>query len=345
VVVLGLVVAVFLATFLLKWAPELLAKKGLSARDEAEDLGRIRTALLAMVAGLIAVVGAVFTGLSYRLNRAGQITERFTRAIDQLGSRELDVRLGGIYALERIARDSADDHPQVVEVLTAYVRGHAAWQPAADGDERQRIPRLPTDVQAAMSVLGRRDPTRDRPEIALDLTNTDLRRLRLLGEQVHLEGVQLFGAHLEGAVLVEAHLDGAYLSHAHLEGASLADVSLDSAELQEAHLDGVLLNVANLAHADFTGASLQGADLTAADLTGSTLSRVNFDGAVLDGTQLAGAWLIGAQLKGAAVSDVGMRGAIYDDATTWPDGFDFKAAGARRAEADMEEFGAVLRPS
>jgi hypothetical protein len=30
----------------------------------------------------------------------GQVTERFTRAIDQLGHENLDVRLGGIYTLD-----------------------------------------------------------------------------------------------------------------------------------------------------------------------------------------------------------------------------------------------------
>ena len=130
-VVLGVVVVGAIALFLFKWAPELLATHGLKGKDRAEDIGRNRTAVLASLAFLIAGVGAIYTGLSYRLNRAGQITERFTRAIDQLGHPELDVRLGGIYALERIARDSQDDHPQVVEVLTAYVREHARWPPDA----------------------------------------------------------------------------------------------------------------------------------------------------------------------------------------------------------------------
>ena len=379
-VLVGIVLAVALVAFFLKWAPDLLAKKGLRARDEAEELGRVRTALLASVAGLIAIVGAVFTGLSYRLNRAGQITERFTRAIDQLGSRELDVRLGDIYALERIARDSADDHPQVVEVLTAYVREHSAWRPtrpqsrepaartkeieairaieriargahthAAETDmppaseEQSGVPDLPTDVQAVMSVLGRRDPSRDRSGAALNLANTDLRRVRLLGEQAHFDGAQLVNSHLERAVLVEAHLENADLSRAHLEGASLADAYLDSAELSGAHLEGVLLNVAHLNGAYLIGAHLEGADLSAADLTGTDLSGAHLEGAVLNGTLLNGAWLIGTRLKGAEMGEVGLRGALYDDATTWPDGFDFKAAGAQRAGAEEQEFGAVLR--
>ena len=70
-----------------------------------------------------------------RLAREGQITERFTRAIDQLGAtdeannKKLEIRLGGIYALERIAGDSlamedspGRDYSTVMEVLTAYVR-------------------------------------------------------------------------------------------------------------------------------------------------------------------------------------------------------------------------------
>ncbi|MGH3218423.1 MAG: hypothetical protein ACRDPY_06785 [Streptosporangiaceae bacterium] len=39
------------------------------------------------------------------------MTDRYTKAIEQLGHDKLDVRIGGIYALERIARDSAKGHP------------------------------------------------------------------------------------------------------------------------------------------------------------------------------------------------------------------------------------------
>jgi hypothetical protein len=127
-VVLGVLFVALVGVFALRWAPQWLATEGLTGTDRAAEIGRARTGVLAALAGLFAVVGAAFTALSYRLNRAGQITERFTRAIDQLGNAALDVRLGGIYALERIARDSSDDHPQIVDVLTAYVRGHARWQ-------------------------------------------------------------------------------------------------------------------------------------------------------------------------------------------------------------------------
>jgi hypothetical protein len=48
------------------------------------------------------------------ITRRGQITERFTQAIDQLGSESLEIRLGGIYSLERTAReDRAPRHAPV----------------------------------------------------------------------------------------------------------------------------------------------------------------------------------------------------------------------------------------
>ena len=66
---------------------------------------------------------------THELTEQGQVTDRYTKAIEQLGSDKLDVRIGGIYALERIARDSAKDHPTVMEVLTAFIREHSRDTP------------------------------------------------------------------------------------------------------------------------------------------------------------------------------------------------------------------------
>jgi hypothetical protein len=70
---------------------------------------------------------------SSRSRAKGRVTERLTRAIDQLGHQNLDVRLGCIYALERIAVDSERDRSTIAEVLTAFVRGHAPWPPSQPG--------------------------------------------------------------------------------------------------------------------------------------------------------------------------------------------------------------------
>ena len=97
--------------------------------DTAQDAARGR--LLTLGAGLLAAGALVFTARNFTLSREGQVTDRYTKAVEQLGSDKLDVRIGGIYALERIARDSAKDHPTVMEVLTAFIRDHSRepWPP------------------------------------------------------------------------------------------------------------------------------------------------------------------------------------------------------------------------
>jgi hypothetical protein len=74
--------------------------------------------LLFLGVGLFTAGTLIYTGRSFRLSQRtfelteqGQVTDRFTKAVEQLGSDKLDVRIGGVYALERVARDSAIDHP------------------------------------------------------------------------------------------------------------------------------------------------------------------------------------------------------------------------------------------
>jgi uncharacterized protein YjbI with pentapeptide repeats len=147
-----------------------------------------------MLTALAAVGALVFTGLSLQATREGQITDRFSKAAELLSTQNRpEVRLGGIYALERIARDSARDHPTVMEVLSAYVRVHVRSTscPPASPDSGLASGRA-SDVQAILTVIGRRDTSRDRDRLALNdtcligrnlvganLTNTDLTNANL----------------------------------------------------------------------------------------------------------------------------------------------------------------------
>ena len=131
------------------------------------------------------------------------MTDRYTKAIEQLGSDKLDVRIGGIYALERVARDFAKDHPTVMEVLTAFIREHSRepWPPPdSEGQLGARSTR--PDVQAAITVIGRR------------------------GSEHDIQPMDLAGADLAGAVLTRAYLTGAVLDRANLSGADLDDAIL-----------------------------------------------------------------------------------------------------------------------
>src|SRR5215813_6013516 len=106
---------------------------------------------------------AALTLRAVELTEQGQVTDRYSKAIEQLGSDKLDVRIGGIYALERVARDSPRDHPTVMDVLAAFVREHSReqWPRAEPGAEPPRRATRP-DVQAAVTVIGRRNRQHDQ---------------------------------------------------------------------------------------------------------------------------------------------------------------------------------------
>ena len=210
------------------------------------------------------------------LNERGQLTDRYTNAVDRLGSKELDVRLGGIFALGRIARDSRDDRAMIYAVLSAFVLGRSPWPPRLPGQYVERAPlrslpellRRAADVQAALTVLAHhranpapgQQPGHDASD-PLDLSHADLRRANLTGAQ--LQGALLYHSRLQRATLLDADLQGAQLILADLEDAALAGAQLQGADLTRA----------NLRDADLRDANLRGADLSEVELGGARANR------------------------------------------------------------------------
>jgi hypothetical protein len=143
----------------------------------------VRTELLTLGAGLGALGALIFTGQNYLLARQGQVTDRYSKAIEQLGSDKLDIRIGGIYALQRVTRDSPKrEHPTLMEVLAAFIREHSreplSGAPVAKrrhyppSTQTQSVARLRPDGHAAISVIGRRNVKADVRR--LDLASTGI---------------------------------------------------------------------------------------------------------------------------------------------------------------------------
>lgn len=262
--------------------------------------------VVAIGAGVVAGIGLYYTDRNFRqtrilfehtratdrrqaeLTREGQVTERYAKAIEMLSSENLTMQLGGIYSLERIMRDSAKDHSTIVEVLAAFVRQHAAVKPE-DEESSSALARheLPSHVQSALTVIGRR-PGRDETT-RIDLTGTDLR------------GARLRGARLDRAVLVDARLDGADLVQARLDNTILIGANLERASLRGARLDCAEMYRANLRGADLTDARADDAQITDADLEGARMVAARLDGVVFTGSQLNRANLSDANLRGATL--------------------------------------------
>jgi Pentapeptide repeats (8 copies) len=267
----------------------------LKPEDRAKAESDLRGHLIQAIGGIVLIVGAYFTGRTFALNREGQHTERFTRAVEQLGSEKLDIRLGGIYALERIAHDSKSHYEPVMQVLTAFLREHARWRPESgaveaagdwprlpaqdtshEPDQPREPSRIDADFQAAATVIGRRDRRHEQPNqpLILDLRNVDLRGASL--EWADLERALLIDAHLEGANLYGARMAYANLQHAYLDRANLNVVDLENANLVEAHLK----------EANLWGANLKFSSLNGARFDRAILRTANLDSALLFGTHL-----------------------------------------------------------
>jgi uncharacterized protein YjbI with pentapeptide repeats len=261
--------------------------------------------------------------LSVRTTQEGQITDRFTKAIDQLGKDNLAVRLGGIYALERIARDSEYDHWAVMEVLTAFVREQAPAKTlppdkTSGEKETKESPherKLPSDIQAILTVIGRRTRTFENGESqSLDLHNTNL------------QGADLRGARLQGAFLKDTQLQNANLRGARLQRTDLRDAQLQNADLWGTQLQGAHLWQAQLQGARLWGAQLQGADLRQAQLQDAFLRQARLQGANLWSAQLQGvilrdAWLQGANLTAVeTLTQDQINTACLDEHTQLPQG-------------------------
>ncbi|WP_328413545.1 pentapeptide repeat-containing protein [Streptomyces violaceus] len=303
------------------------------------DSGISRLTWLALAAsmlpGLAALVALLFTWMSVgqtnkdlRIAEQGQITTRFNAAITNLGSESLDVRLGGIYALQRIMQDSSRDQPTVVSVLSAFVRQHAPVP--VSGFKPAEEYRPPTDVAAVVSVLGNRSADREvtedgKPLYRADLSSVDLRGLeREVGlteggmpRRSNFRFADLTGADLRDAGLENFDLSGASLDNANMSGVRLPNADLRHAFLGGANLTNARLGAADMAGADLGGANLHNAHLNRAEEIGDTreadssanLTRVSLIGANLSNADLRGVILIDADLTDADLAGADLRGA------------------------------------
>jgi hypothetical protein len=278
-----------------------------------------RKTLSQIIGGFVVIIGLLFTGANLAItqreaekNRSlaleGQITDRFTKAITQLGDEKLEVRLGGIYALERIAKDSEKDYLTIIEVLTAYVREHAprkakdnAVNPLQNrkikNAEQKEVGKLPTDIQAVMAVIQRRTIFKER----------GLYYTKIVKAASSLNFIQ---TELPRATLITTDLEGANFSEANLSKADFIITNLSGANLSWANLNGANLN----------GANLNGANLNGANLNGANLKRVSLEWADLGGANLNGAYLFSANLRSAVnLTWEQISQAIIDDETKLPD--------------------------
>lgn len=322
-----------------------LAGSSVAAQDRLKAVNDVRTTLLQVLAGLVVLFGASATWRqvrvsqeSLRATQEGYVTDRFSRAVDQLGSDKLDVRIGGLHALRRIAEQSTRDRDAVISIQAAYLRARLPWPPAGPGspaaDEAiNDVAPLETrvaDAQVALTGLG--VLCRHREESWVNLSSTDLRR-----------------ADCDGLWFPEVNLDrtcmeAAGLYHANLTQASLVSVNLRHADLTTAVLRRVRCVLADLRGAKLVETDLRDADFTETDLREANLRKADARGAVFHRADLRMTDLRGADLSTTGLLEARLTGALSSERTRWPAGFDHSAAGVVVTDDPGPEPSPLLQP-
>jgi hypothetical protein len=196
---------------------------------------------------------------TFDLTRSQQESERFTRAVEQLGSGRLEVRLGGIYALEQAARESPRRRRAVAELMMAYLkRSHPL---------RRNDPRLARVHARNLTALNMPIPTACESTVARPWPDTQAAIAVLVGlprrsrgrfdlAEADLVGVRLRGADFYGVDLRDASLADADLERSNFERATLVGTDLRQACFRDARFAGAVVGRADTLGSDFRGVDM-----------------------------------------------------------------------------------------
>jgi len=323
--------------------------------DFAETLNNLAQGSALLLGALAAAATLIFTLLrtwinerTTRATEEGLITDRINATVASLGADKtvkgfkdgteytrpnIEVRVGAILALERIAKRSPDVHCQIMEILCSFIRENTKgieddpinrmaifaknykipnepWETRPDlhvfqyNQANHELPALPKppreDIQLVLTVIGRRS------EKAIAMEPWELIDLR----GAYLVRADLRGARLPNAQLNGAQLNGANLSEAQLNGADLRDAKLNKAKLNLAHVNGAQLDGAQLNEADLVKAQLNKAHLIRAQLNKAKLHYAHLNRAVLTKAEFNWASLYKTQLNEADLTGARLNGSI-----------------------------------
>ena len=274
--------------------------------------------IVAMIGAPFVVWRAVVAQKQVDVAEQGQITDRISKAVEGLGAEKtvkdageettepnLEVRIGAIYALERIAQDSLRDHIQIMEILCAYIRENAPLR---------ETPKNPFEVWKKKTAEERDTDKADMPDWSAMLAWAKSLQKPRTDIQVAIE---VIGRRKLGQIKVERNaavrnskvgyrLD---LRETCLQAADISELEFSHACFEDSQMHGAILSDANMQGAALSGAWLHGAFLTRAVLQGANLDGARLEGAALMDTQLQGAELKGAKLQGALLVTAKMNGA------------------------------------
>jgi hypothetical protein len=198
VVILAL--AVLLLAILVLWTVPgwLVSEDHLTEAQRLKAANDARTPLVGLLVAFGAAGTLYYTSRTYRLNADGHVTDRYSKAVDQLGdAARTPVRVGGIYALERIGVDSPKDRATILHVLSSFIRERSKDFPTEQGEPNDDVKAALLAAAALLALT---------PGAVLNLSGANLSHCDLSNipaRQLDVHGATTDGARLEGQSLTD----------------------------------------------------------------------------------------------------------------------------------------------
>lgn len=285
------------------WLEHVDGVTGLQGEKLAAAVDAVRGRALAVATGLAALLAVYYTARNadtarrtFQLGERGHDTDRYSKAVEQLGSDQAPVRLGGLYTLEQLAQNNPALRQRIVDVIAAYLR--MPYTPPKDDDHEDARPAVPRAAIGGRADQARgRDPHEER-QVRLTAQRILIAHLRCptpttrrrwqratpppdeFWSNIYLD--------LTGALLIDFHFYECRVSGATFEGVTFSGVArFDRAVFSSSALfiGATFSDVALFRGATFSGvarfdrAAFNGAAL----FQEVTFSIVSFDGAAFNG--------------------------------------------------------------
>lgn len=185
----------------------------------------------------------------------------------------LEVRIGAILSLERIAQDSTlydkgRDHLRVMEILCGYVRENARAKNLEPTPTPFQTAKPRIDIQTAVNTIGRRSDPQKLIEAEA--------RFRLDLKYVNFDGVSFRAGDFSGAMFWHSRFEVADFYESNLTGTQFFNALLDFANFRNSNMNGTRLdrsvfnqaNFGGLALAKINGVSIEAAEVNALHFSG-----------------------------------------------------------------------------
>ena len=267
------------------------------------------------------------------------ILQQFSKAAEFLNNDKIEARLSGIYLFEKIMNSSDDYHLPVIEILSAYVREQRnnnkyevpdeyTIPVGVEFDKKTKqieydiivgyneqlnpiikkyygIP-IEKDIQAILTVLGKRDRTMEKYkdedgetnllELINDLNKQTIDLIKVSKENNEdeinriddniknlkkkldsINRIDLRNSNLYKAELMKLHFENANCTAAHFENANCTAAHFENADCYYAHFGNADCNRAHLENADCIAAHFENADCIAAHFENANCKAAHFE--------------------------------------------------------------------